>query len=95
MIAPWKWGYFDQTILMQMKQPLKAFLLFPGSITILVILYPGPRHCQARSQPGYILNRKLETKNTRRLYKKSDYTYKIHFKYDQSVYREDKGDLML
>ena len=25
---------------------------------------PGPRHCYARSQPGYIVNRKLETEST-------------------------------
>ena len=56
-IAPRKWGYFHQIIFNAHK---KFVLLFPGSYYIKSYHTQALGIARARSQPGYIVNRKLE-----------------------------------
>ena len=60
-IALGKWGYFDQIIFNANKMAFESFFCFSQAPTILSHI---PR--ALTSQPGYIVNRELETKSTRR-----------------------------
>ena len=67
-IVPGKWGYFDQIIFNANKTAFGSLFCFSQAPTILSHIIPRPsKLLEARSQPGYIVKRTLETKSTRTL----------------------------
>ena len=66
-IAPGNGAILIKSFLMQIKQPLKACFAFPRLLlAILSYIVPRPLTLLG-SQPGCIINRKLETESTRRV----------------------------
>ena len=66
-IAPGKWGYFNQIIFNANKAAFGSLFCFSQAPTILshIIISRLSTLLEARSQPGYIIKRTLETKSTR------------------------------
>ena len=59
-IAPGKWGYFNQIIFNANKTAFESFA-FPELYYIKAYRTQALSITRARSQPGYIVNRKLDT----------------------------------
>ena len=64
-IAPGNLGYFDQIIFNTNKMAFQSFFCFSEApLLYWVISKPGLQHCQARSQPGYIISRTVSHTST-------------------------------